>query len=208
MKHLSIWLIVVLLTSGVMSAQEQQPKPSKFYLTFLGGIGYANIKNDKEPDYNLSSNGGEILLNYRINNRYAMATGVGLIEMSGNGFNSLGNFYHKRGLVKLPVLLTTERKIADNIKMIGNFGFYAQNIVQDEYQFLNESKENVYKDWSWGCQLGLGVAFKMNNHLSAGFNYTSQSDLSKIKTQPNKGITDQQIMKNLSYFSLVVMLDL
>lgn len=208
MKHLVILLTIGLLTCGSMNAQEQKPKSSRFYLTFSGGIGYAYIKNDNEPDYNLSSNGGELLLTYKVNEKHGIASGLGITEMSGNGFNSLGSFYHKRSLVKLPILYIYERKISDNIKMIGNFGFYAQNIANDEYQFLNDTKENIYKDWSFGCQLGLGVAFKISNHTNIGLNYNSQSDLSKVKAQQNKGIEDKQIMKNLSYISFLLMVDL
>ena len=201
-----ILLFICFLTISLIQAQEK--KESKFNIIAYGGIGYAIVKNDNEPNYNLNSNSGDILLNYRINQKFGIASGVGLIELSGTGFNSLGNFYHERTMLKIPLLATMDYKISEKIKMIGNFGFYTQNITTDEYRFLNNSQKNVYEGWNFGTQLGLGFVFKMFDNFSAGINYSGQSDFSKFKTNNNLGINDKQKLKNLNSIGIILMIDL
>ena len=192
-----------------LQAQEKnEEKESKFNIIAYGGIGYAIIKNDNEPSYNLNSNSGDILLNYRINQKFGVATGIGITELSGNGFNSLGNFYHERTTIKIPLLATLDYKISEKIKMIGNFGFYTQNIITDEYRFLNISQKDVYEGWNLGSQLSLGFVFKMFDNFSAGVNYSGQSDFSKFKSNNNSGINDKQKLKNLNSIGVVLMIDL
>ncbi len=156
----------------------------------------------------MNSNSGDILLNYRINQKFGVATGIGIAELSGNGFNSLGNFYHERTTLKIPLLATLDYKISEKIKMIGNFGFYTQNITTDEYRFLNVSQKDVYEGWNFGSQLGLGFVFKLFDNFSAGVNYSGQSDFSKFKSTNNSGINDKQKLKNLNSIGVVLMVDL
>ena len=201
-----ILLFICFLTISLIQAQEK--KESKFNIIAYGGIGYAIVKNDNEPNYNLNSNSGDILLNYRINQKFGVATGIGIAELSGNGFNSLGNFYHERTTLKIPLLATLDYKISEKIKMIGNFGFYTQNITTDEYRFLNVSQKDVYEGWNFGSQLGLGFVFKLFDNFSAGVNYSGQSDFSKFKSTNNSGINDKQKLKNLNSIGVVLMVDL
>ena len=211
MKKIKFTLLFICFLSFINQIQAQEKKEekvSKFNIIAYGGIGYAIVKNDNEPNYNLNSNSGDILLNYRINQKFGIASGVGLIELSGNGFNSLGNFYHERTMLKIPLLATMDYKISEKIKMIGNFGFYTQNITTDEYRFLNNSQKNVYEGWNFGTQLGLGFVFKMFDNFSAGINYSGQSDFSKFKTNNNLGINDKQKLKNLNSIGIILMIDL
>lgn len=201
-----ILLFICFLTVSLFQAQEQ--KDSKFNIIANGGIGYAIVINDNEPNYNLNSNSGDILLNYRINQKFGIASGIGIIELSGNGFNSLGNFYHERTLLKIPLVATMDYKISDNIKMIGNFGFYTETISTDEYRFLNNSKKNIYEGWNFGTQIGLGFVFKIFDNFSTGINYSGQSDFGKFKSETKQGINDKQKLKNLNSIGIVLMIDL
>ena len=203
-------LIICFLTfiSQIQAQEKNEEKESKFNIIAYGGIGYAIVKNNNEPSYNLNSNSGDILLNYRINQKFGVATGIGIAELSGNGFNSLGNFYHERTTLRIPLLATLDYKISEKIKMIGNFGFYTQNISTDEYRFLNISQKDVYEGWNFGSQLGLGFVFKMFDNFSAGVNYSGQSDFSKFKSNNNSGINDKQKLKNLNSIGVVLMIDL
>jgi hypothetical protein len=194
--------------SQIRGQVKNEEKESKFNIIAYGGIGYAIVKNDQEPSYNLNSNGGDILLNYRLNQNFGVATGIGIAELSGNGFNSVGNFYHERTTLKIPLMATLDYKISEKIKMIGNFGFYTQNITTDEYRFLNISQKDVYEGWNFGSQLGLGFVFKMFDNFSAGVNYSGQSDFSKYKSNNNSGINDKQKLKNLNSIGIVLMVDL
>ena len=207
-KFTLLFICFLTFINQIQAQEKKEEKVSKFNIIAYGGIGYAIVKNDNEPNYNLNSNSGDILLNYRINQKFGVATGIGIAELSGNGFNSLGNFYHERTTLKVPLLATLDYKISEKIKMIGNFGFYTQNITTDEYRFLNVSQKDVYEGWNFGSQLGLGFVFKLFDNFSAGVNYSGQSDFSKFKSTNNSGINDKQKLKNLNSIGVVLMVDL
>jgi len=207
-KFILLFSCFLTFISQIQAQEKNEEKESKFNIIAYGGIGYTIVKNDNEPSYNLNSNSGDILLNYRINKKIGVATGIGIAELSGNGFNSLGNFYHERTTLKIPLLATLDYKISEKIKMIGNFGFYIQNITTDEYRFLNILQKDVYEGWNFGSQLGLGFIFKMFDNFSAGVNYSGQSDFSKFKSNNNSGINDKQKLKNLNSIGVVLMVDL
>jgi opacity protein-like surface antigen len=185
-KFTLLFICFLTFISQIQAQEKNEENESKFTIIAYGGIGYAIVKNDNEPSYNLNSNSGDILLNYRINQKFGVATGIGIAELSGNGFNSLGNFYHERTTLKIPLLATLDYKISEKIKMIGNFGFYTQNMTTDEYRFMNISQKDVYEGWNFGSQLGLGFVFKMFDNFSTGINYSGQSDFSKFKSNRAK----------------------
>lgn len=201
-----ILLFTLFLTFSLMQAQEE--KESKFNIIVYGGIGYGIVENDNEPNYNLNSNALEILVNYNINKKFGIATGIGLNELSGNGFNSIGNFYHERTLLKIPLLFTTGSNVTENLKLFTNFGFFGQNIINDEYRFLNETQKDIYKGWNFGAQFGFGFAFEMFDNYSIGINYNAQSDLSKFGSNNNAGINDKQKFTNLNSVGILFMIDL
>lgn len=201
-----ILLFTLFLTFSLMQAQEE--KESKFNIIVYGGIGYGIVENDNEPNYNLNSNALEILVNYNINKKFGIATGIGLNELSGNGFNSIGNFYHERTLLKIPLLFTMGSNVTENLKLFTNFGFFGQNIINDEYRFLNETQKDIYKGWNFGAQFGFGFAFEMFDNYSIGINYNAQSDLSKFGSNNNAGINDKQKFTNLNSVGILFMIDL
>ncbi|MCI2230467.1 PorT family protein [Polaribacter sp. MSW13] len=200
----------VLLIAFILSAnlvQSQEEKESKFNIITYAGIGYSIVQNDNQPNYNLNSNGGDFLLNYRINKKFGIATGIGLNELSGNGFNSVGNFYHERTLIKIPLIATMDYNVYDKFRVIANFGFYTQNIAKDEYQFLNSTQKNIFKGWNFGTQIGLGFVFEVFDNFNFGINYIGQIDLSKFKTTNNQIINDEQLT-NLNTVGIIVVIDL
>lgn len=201
-----ILLFTLFLTFSLMQAQEE--KESKFNIIVYGGIGYGIVENDNEPNYNLNSNALEILVNYNINKKFGIATGIGLNELSGNGFNSIGNFYHERTLLKIPLLFTMGSNVTENLKLFTNFGFFGQNIINDEYRFLNETQKDIYNGWNFGAQFGFGFAFEMFDNYSIGINYNAQSDLSKFGSNNNAGINDKQKFTNLNSVGILFMIDL
>jgi opacity protein-like surface antigen len=201
-----ILLFTLFLTFSLMQAQEE--KELKFDIIVYGGIGYGIVENDNEPNYNLNSNALEILVNYNINKKFGIATGIGLNELSGNGFNSIGNFYHERTLLKIPLLFTMGSNVTENLKLFTNFVFFGQNIINDEYRFLNETQKDIYKGWNFGAQFGFGFAFEMFDNYSIGINYNAQSDLSKFGSNNNAGINDKQKFTNLNSVGILFMIDL
>jgi hypothetical protein len=197
---------MLFLAFNFMQAQDE--KESKFNIIGYGGIGYGIVENDNEPNYNLNTNNAAFLLNYKISQAFGIATGIGLNELSGDGFNSVGHFYQERTLIKIPLLLTMSSKMSENFTLFANFGFYGQNIVKDDYRYINSTQKNIYDGWNFGAQLGLGFVFKMFDNFSAGINYIGQSDFSKFESNNNQGINDRQKMKNLNSLGVILMIEL
>jgi opacity protein-like surface antigen len=203
-RNLLILLALIFTYHNIFS---QENNESKFNIIGSGGIGYGIIENDSEPNYNLNSNSGEILLNYRFTEKFGIASGIGLNQLTGNGFNSLGEFYHERNLLKIPLLLTLNGEISENIEFFGNFGFFAQNIVKDNYGFLSNSTENIYKGWNFGGQVGVGILFNFTEKMKIGFIFNSQSDLSKFESN-SLTISSKQKLRNLSTVGLLLKYEL
>ena len=210
-----IILFIFFLAFNFTQAQDEE-KEFKFKLIGYGTIGNGIVQNYNEPNYNLNSNSGEILLNYNFTKKFEIATGIGMNELSGNGFNSTGNFYHERTLLKVPLLFTMNSKLSENFTLSTSLGFYGQNIIKDEYQFLTFSQKDVFDGWNFGAQIGLSFMFEISDDFSVGINYNGQSDLSDfeknnnfgLKNTPISGIADKQKMKNLNSLGIIFKLKL
>ncbi len=198
-------LVIFFLGFNIIRAQVEE-KESKFNLIAYGGIGYGIVENDNEPNYNLNSNSGEILLNYNLNQKFGIATGIGLNELTGNGFNSIGDFYHERTLIKIPLLVTFNSDFSNKFKVFASLGFYGNNLIKDEYHFLNNTKIEVFDGWNFGLQMSAGFIIELSDHFGLGINFSGQSDFSKFESNTNSGVTDEQKMKNLNSFGFIFML--
>ena len=196
-KQNFILAIIVLFSLSKIQAQNEN-KISKFDIYAYGGIGYTQVKNDNEPDYDLNVNTGEIILNYKAWEKIGLATGIGYSVLSGNGFNSNGNFYQKRNLIKIPLLLTINSNISENLIFTGNFGLYGQTIVKDEFQYNDKTETDVYEGINFGAQLGFGIGYQLDERLGFGINFNGQSDFNSFETNNNSTLNDKQRHKNFT----------
>lgn len=202
-------MVAALFAVNLTQAQDTtELKESKFSVLAFGGIGYGIMDNDNQPNYNMNSNTGDLLLNYKVHSKFGIATGVSFNQLSGNGFNVVGNFYHERFLVRIPLLLTFESKISDKFSIVGHVGPYAQSILKDEYSFNTAKIEDIYDGWNLGMQLGLGFVYQLEPHFGIGVNYTGQSDFTKFGTRNNQVFSGEQKMKNLNTFGLILLFNL
>jgi hypothetical protein len=200
-------VLVLLLTFNLVQGQEknEEEKKSKFQIIGQSGIGFAAIKSDNQPTYNLNSIAGEILLNYKFSDKSGIAIGFGHNELTGNGFNVVGNFYHERTFIKIPLIYTTEYKLAKKLKYLSNIGLYAQTIVRDEYQFLNNTEKNIYGGWNYGLEATISLVYQIYDKFGAGINFSGQSDFTKLKTNQNQIINDQQRVKNQNSVGIILL---
>ena len=197
-------LCVFFLTINLIQAQEG--KPTKFNIIGSGGIGYGVVKNDNEPNYNLNSSSGGVLFSYKFHQYFGIATGMGVNDLSGNGFNSIGNFYHERKLLKIPLLATMDLKFSEKIRVIGDFGLYAQNITKDEYKFLSHTQKDIYSGWNFGSQMEVGFVMTLIPNFSLGIIYSVQRDFSQFKTKDNQVINDKQKLDNLPSIGMLLVI--
>ena len=201
--------LVALFTISLTQAQENtETNNSKFSILAFGGIGYGIMDNDNAPNYNMNSNTGDVLLNYQIHSNFGIATGIGFNQLSGNGFNTSGNFYHDRLLIKLPVLMTFKNEISDTFSLVGHLGFYTQNLINDEYTFISGKIKDVYGGWNFGFQAGIGFVFQIDTCFGIGVHFASQSDFTKLETENNAIFKDEQKLKSFNTFGLVILFNL
>lgn len=145
---------------------------------------------------------GEVLLTYNFNSNFGISAGAGWLQLSGNGFNSNGNFYHERDLLKFPILVRSSQKLTDKIKLLLSAGFYGQTIINEEFRFLSTIEEDVYEGWTFGFQGFFGFEYDVSNNWSVGINVSTQSDFNKLKTENNASFQDEQSIQTLNTIGL------
>ena len=205
----TIALTFALLNTSFLIAQDtlsvNTEDTSKFNLYLTTGIGYGKVENEEQPNYDLNANIGEIILNYNFAKDIGVGLGIGYVQLSGNGFNQNGNFYHERDLLKIPLVLTTKSKLSDKVNFYAHIGGFGQVILNEEYRYLNTTEEDVYKGWSFGIQGYLGFTYKMSKMMDIGINISTQSDLGKSETESAASLKDEQKVTTLNTIGLAFM---
>ena len=198
--------ITLCLSQNIESSANDGNTRSSFRFLIQGGIGYGNIENESAPNYNLNLDYFEALINYRFSKQYGVATGVGINEFSGNGFNLNGNFYHEREELRIPLLATADYNVNEKIKAIVGLGFYGKTNLTDDYRFLNDLQKDVYEDWNFGFQGNFSVLFMLTPNYSFGLNFNTQNDFTDAKANPEQLISGEQRMKNVSALGILIMM--
>lgn len=204
-KFYRFLLLLSLLASNMIHAQV---KHYDFNILAYGGIGFGVIGNENQPNYSLNSNHTNLLLKYRITYKLGIATGVGLNQLSGDGFNSLGNFHHERILIKIPLAAVLDYPISDNFSVVPKMGLFTQYIVKDEHRFLSGTQKSIFGGWNIGAQIGVGLLFNISSNLSVGFNYNIQFDISEFKSNHILYIDEKQKLNKLNTMGIVLVIEL
>lgn len=180
---------------------------SRFSIIVYGSIGYAKVENDNQANYDMNANSGELLFNYKFNKKYGVFTGIALTDLSGTGFNEESIFYHERSVLKIPVGFSITNNISDKLKTFLSIGAFAQNIISDEYRYLDTTVKDLYEGWSFGAQFSFGITHSFDESFSLGLLFTGQSDFSKLETTDNASFNDEQKITNLNMLGLLFIWD-
>lgn len=208
MKKISfIILFVYVLFSQNIQAQEEV-KNSKLSIMGYAQFGNGSVINDSQPNYNIYCYSGELLLNYKLSQSNGLASGIGIYNYSGNGFNSIGNFNHQRRLLKIPLYFTFYPNVADYVKVIFNLGVYGQTIITDQYYFQKKIETGNYSGWNFGSQIGLGFAVQLLETTFIGINLNTQSDFNSLETNDNTIMRNNQKIKFLNSVGLFLSIEL
>lgn len=199
--------LMFLFTLSLVFSQEEPQDHSKFSFSLNANSGQAKVENDNLPNYNLDVNTIELLLNYSFNNHIGIAIGIGYNDLTGNGFNNVGDFYHERQTLRFPVLLTTERHF-ERIVLQANVGLYGQVVIDDEYQYLFFRTDEVFNGWTFGFQGNINLMYQLTDRFALGVNLTTQSDFSKLDSGINEIVNDEQRITQQNTFGLVMNLKL
>lgn len=222
MNKLNLIVVLALLFSfSIVNAQNNDHKHdddhhhdhydsgSKFSIITYGGIGHAVIDNDNQPNYNLNANIADILVSYRIGERLGLSTGIGFNRLTGDGFNNANeNFYHERGTLKIPLLLSINFNLSPKVRLVSNIGFYTQTVTRDKYSFAGRTVKDVYGGWNFGLQSGIGLAYNYNKKIGLGIMFNNQGDFNRLESDASKGITDEQKISGINTISLLFTIDL
>ena len=176
---------------------------NRFDLTLVTGIGYGKVENDNEPNYDLNANVGEAHITYNFSEAFGLSTGLGFLQLSGNGFNSNGNFYHERDPLKIPLMIRSNKNIGDKFSLTISAGFYGQTIINDEYRYLLTTEEDVFGGWTFGFQGYFGFGYEVSDNWTVGLNVSTQSDFNKFETENNVSLNDEQRITTLNTIGLM-----
>ena len=116
------------LSLNFTNLQAQESDGFKFHLMGLYGMGFGVMENSNEADYNYSVRKFDGLMSFDFGKRVGFATGAGVNRIHGNGFNTNGNFVHKRTTIRIPILMTIDEPISDNFDFYVNGGFIWETI--------------------------------------------------------------------------------
>ncbi len=223
MKKLNFSILLALIFSFTINAQNDHDNnknhgyghhdhgsDSKFSIVGYGGVGYGIVDNDNQPNYNLDASTFDVLLNYRIGKRYGIATGLGFNQLTGTGFDNAGqNFYHERGTLKIPLLLSGNYNVSPKVRLVVNIGFYAQTILKDDFSFAgNTTIGDIYEGWNFGLQSGIGMSYNFNQKISLGLMLNTQGDFSRFDTASDVNITNKQKIKSVNTAGLLFTINL
>lgn len=196
MKHLVT--ILLLSLSYSIFAQEEKNDFDRFNTYLSGGLGFGEVINDNAPNYNLNTNTAHIVFNYKFLPLFGVATGINYSDLSGNGFDSIGNFHHKRTSLKVPLMLTFGGTVYNNFSINLELGAYAQTALNDEYNYLNMNYSDVYTDWNFGGHIGVYFLYQVSDDVSFGVQYVGQSDFTKIEASSSAITPNKQLIDNLN----------
>ena len=152
-----IVLSVLLFTFLFTSLKAQEKEGFRFDLMGVYGIGFGVAENSNEPDYNFRTRQIDLILNFDLGKLFGFSTGVGVSTLSANGFNSNGDFFHTRNSLKIPLSLSLLHPISEQFEFYASGGFFWEQILEDEFQYLNSILEDVYEGSGFGGQFQIGL---------------------------------------------------
>jgi len=221
MKHFNFGLLFLFIFSvATLNAQNDQDNQnnydynvqssSKFSFIMYGGVGYAMIDNDDQPNYNMDANTVDILLHYSIGKRLGIATGIGFNQLSGTGFDDVGtNFYHERDMLRIPLLLSGNYNLAPRVRLVANIGVYAQTIITDDFSFPgNNTVGDVYEGWNFGLQSSIGMSYNFNQRISLGLMLNTQGDFSRFDVSSDFVFDNRQRVRSVNTVGLLFTVNL
>lgn len=156
---------ILLYSISVISLQAQEKKDLKISAMVFYGLGFGISENSNAPNYNFRTTNFDVLVNFDFGKIIGLATGIGFNKLSGNGFNPVGNFYHKRSIMRIPLLMSLTYPITEDFDFYANGGFFYERIMDDEFQFISTTEKDIYTGSGLGAQIQAGLMFKLPNEL-------------------------------------------
>ncbi|MCB0652823.1 MAG: outer membrane beta-barrel protein [Saprospiraceae bacterium] len=176
-----IFALVLPIMVLSLSTNAQVNQPSKFGFQLSYGIGSSVIQNEG-INTRLGTTSVEILGTYQFKENLGISTGFSVLGLNGNSFNENGNYNQTRGILRIPVLLNTNKYLNEKTQLITSGGLFINHIIEDSYKYVNSTEDLEFENWSMGLQGRLGICHDVSSKAAVGVAYNIQynfSDFSK-----------------------------
>jgi hypothetical protein len=203
----TIALALLLIGVGTATAQNAaEKKESKFEIQVNGKLGFARLKQTNSVPLSGNVNGSDLLLNYKFNSKWSLATGVGILQFDANPTIDGNTASIRNSYLQIPLrvvgdyILFRGSEIKDQkIVLTLGLGMYANNLLKQELETVSGNTNTNNMGWNYGLSTGVGIKFILSNELNLGLGMESQSEFNKMK----KNNTEQRIEQmNTLYFRL------
>lgn len=197
----NIFAFVLPLMVLSFSTNAQGDKTSNFSFQLSYGIGSSVIQNEG-INARLGTTSVEILGTYQFKENYGISTGFSLLGLNGNSFNENGNFNQTRGILRIPVLLQTNKYLNEKTHFVTSGGLFINHIIEDTYRYVNSTEELQFENWSLGINARLGICHDVFSKAAVGIAYDIQYNFSDFSKE--QGGIDTRTSSNM--FDLFVKL--
>lgn len=184
----TIIILMALLSSTYLFAQEiQEPKKeAEFGLRFNAKLGFATLVQSNTVDLQGSANGGEILFYYKGASGTSISLGVEDLQFKANGVSGGENYsldqYHLRIPFKINYSLSVlEDQLDNKLQAYAGIGVYANTLLREKIQTLEETYRNKNQGWNAGYGFELGIAFEVYKDFTFGLGFEAQNDFMDMK---------------------------
>ncbi|MBC8882684.1 hypothetical protein H9X57_02610 [Flavobacterium piscinae] len=65
--------------------------------------------------------------------------------------------------------------------MHAGIGIYGNTLLKEEIQTLTTTFEEKNRGWNFGLGFNIGLTFEVNDYMTLGLGFDTQSDLTKMK---------------------------
>jgi opacity protein-like surface antigen len=109
-----------------------------------------------------------------------------MMDFNANGVAAGEGYALQHTYLRIPLYINyslniLEKQLDNKLSTYGGIGVYANTLLKEEIQTLDETFKNKNQGWNGGLGFNLGVRFGITENLNFGIGFESQSDFSKMK---------------------------
>lgn len=184
MKNLVLTMFVLLSTT-LMIGQETEKKHSYGFIA-NAKLGFAKLNQSGFVTINGNVNSGDIQFFYSLPSGTYFSAGIGLLEFNANGVSGGESFALEHSYIRIPLYINRSVSIFkdqsnNKINAFGGVGIYGNTLLKEEIQTLTTTFEEKNGGWNLGLGFNVGLTFEVNDYMSFGIGFDTQSDLTKMK---------------------------
>jgi len=206
MKNQFITAFLFLISLSSFAQTTPETKESKFSFAVNTKLGFARLKEKGSVTLNGNSNGGDLLVSYKLGKIWDITSGIGYMEYYANAAVAGNEIAIKNSYLHIPVQFNGDYVIlkneeTQNAKILFNIGVgvYARTLLKQEIETISGDTDTKNLGWNFGFSSQIGARFIITDQFNIGLGLESQNDLTDMK----KDGREQKIENiNALYFKL------